>query len=159
RFAGVFWVHNDSGDMARFFAIDSAGTLLREVRVDGARNVDWEDIAIDDSGHLFLGDFGNNRNQRRDLVVYEVDEPHPAPSSPLPRVFHVPVIRRLPFRFQDQRAFPDSAHFNFDCEAMFWRRGVLYLLNKHRSDIRTTLYRLDPAADTRQQVAVRLGET
>ena len=153
RYAGVFWVHNDSGDRARFFAVDGGGGLLAVVVVDGARNVDWEDIAVDDSGHVYLGDVGNNLNERRDLVVYVVDEPDPR-SSPGP--LHVPVQRRLPFRFPDQEAYPDSARFNFDCEGLCWSAGWLYLLTKHRSDTATTLYRLDPGR-AGEQAAVRLG--
>ena len=69
---GVFWTHNDSGDAPRIFAIDRSGALLAEVVVEGARNRDWEDIAIDDTGHLFLADIGNNGSQRLDLTVYKV---------------------------------------------------------------------------------------
>ncbi len=38
---------------------------------------DWEDIAIDDAGHLYLGDIGNNDAKRDTLFVYEIDEPNP----------------------------------------------------------------------------------
>ena len=50
RYSDLYWVHNDSGDRARFFGIDSRGELRVQIEVDGAQNVDWEDIAIDDSG-------------------------------------------------------------------------------------------------------------
>jgi hypothetical protein len=151
RQPGVLWVHNDSGDSARFFALDTQGALLAEVRVDRARNVDWEDIATDDDGHLYLGDFGNNRNARRDLCVYVVDEPDVAGAGAGP--MHVPVLRVLRFRYADQTAWPDSARLNFDCEAMYWDAGALWLLTKHRSDIATTLYRLDPMAAAEQVLA------
>jgi hypothetical protein len=148
RQPGVLWVHNDSGDSARFFALDAEGALLAEVHVDGARNVDWEDITTDDAGHLYIGDFGNNRNARRDLCVYVVDEPDVLGAKvPLLRV---PVLRTLRFRYADQRAYPESDRLNFDCEAMFWDGGALWLLTKHRSDIRTTLYRLDPNSTAEQ---------
>jgi hypothetical protein len=64
----------------------------------------------------------------------------------------------FPFHYPDRRRSRIRAIFNFDCEAMIWRSGWLYLLTKHRSDFRTTLYRLDPNQTT-EQVAVRLGET
>lgn len=152
---GVFWVHNDSGDAARFFAIDAHGDLLGEYALDGARNVDWEDIAADEDGRLYLADTGNNRNKRRDLTVYVCAEP--TPPAHATSVLHVPVLARLRFRYPDQAAFPDSSQFNFDCEAMFWNAGRIYLLTKHRSDIRTTLYRLDPAQTDREQVAEKIG--
>jgi hypothetical protein len=64
---GVFWTHNDSGDVARLFAIDARGALVGEFHVAGASHRDWEDIAADDAGYLYVGDFGNNANDRRDL--------------------------------------------------------------------------------------------
>jgi hypothetical protein len=140
---GVLWTHNDSGDRPRLFAIGREGRLLGEYPVEGAQNVDWEDIAIDDSRHLYLGDFGNNRNDRRDLAVYRVPEPDPlAP----PRALRADRVLR--FRYADQRAFPDPKRRNFDAEAMLWLEGALYLFTKHRSDTRTAIYRLpDDAAE------------
>ena len=41
RHEGVFWTHNDSGDVPRFFAIDANGNLLAEFSVEGASHTDW----------------------------------------------------------------------------------------------------------------------
>jgi hypothetical protein len=156
QYPGVFWVHNDSGDMPRLFAVDLEGTLLREVHATGADNVDWEDIAADDRGHLYIGDFGNNRNTRTDLVIYVIEEPNPRADAP-DSMLTVPVIRRIPFHFPEQRAFPDPTDRNYDCEALFWDDGNLYLLTKHRSDTRTVLYRI-PQDGEAPRAAERLGE-
>lgn len=43
---GVLWSHNDSGNDAVVFAIDTTGDLLGRVRIEGARNVDWEDMEL-----------------------------------------------------------------------------------------------------------------
>ena len=43
---GVLWVHNDSGDRPRIYAIDTKGDLLGICNVGGATERDWEDIAI-----------------------------------------------------------------------------------------------------------------
>lgn len=134
---GVFWTHNDSGDSARIFAIDAAGRSLGEFAVEGAEHVDWEDIAVDDEGHLYIADFGNNANQRRDLVIYRVPEPDPAADSG-----RVRVDRALRFRYADQRAYGRDGPMNYDAEAAFWHGGALYIFTKHRSDTRTRMYRL-----------------
>jgi len=139
---GVFWTHNDSRDAPRIFAITAQGELIREVPVEGARNVDWEDIAIDDAGHLYLADVGNNLNRRRHLKVYRVPEPDPFDPGSVARADRV-----LPFRYADQRGFPQWRRFDFDAEALFWMEDALYLLTKHHSDRATTLYRLDPRPD------------
>ena len=162
---GVFWTHNDSGDAPRLFAIDGAGELVAEFRVDGATHRDWEDIAADDAGHLYIGDFGNNANARRDLVVYRIAEPNPYGAQRVARVDRV-----LRFRYADQFAYPAARRRNFDAEALFWMDGALYLFTKHRSDTETTLYRLpvsefsgeralDPVADFALPPRGRMHET
>lgn len=77
---GVLWVHNDSGDEPRVYAIEGDGTLVATKAVTGAAAFDWEDMAIasgpaagDDA--LYLGDIGDNSEVRRDVAVYRVAEP------------------------------------------------------------------------------------
>ena len=80
RFPNVFWTHNDGGGPKKqvLYAIDRQGKTLASFPVTGATFHDWEDIAIDDAGHLYLGDIGNNDSKRDTLAVYEIDEPDPA---------------------------------------------------------------------------------
>ena len=59
RYPGIFWVHNDSGNPPLLFAVRGDGRIVRQFRL-AIPNIDWEDIAIDDQGHLYLGDIGNN---------------------------------------------------------------------------------------------------
>jgi hypothetical protein len=105
---GVFWVHNDSGDTARIFAIDEQGATLHEYAIAGAGAVDWEDIAIapGDSGQaeLYIGDIGDNGKSRDHVTVYEVPEPDPSQEVPA----QAATARRL--------TYPDGAH---DAEARF----------------------------------------
>jgi len=134
---GVFWGHNDSGDVPRIFAMDAEGRTLGEFAVRGADHVDWEDIAADDSGSLYLGDFGNNLNRRTDLRIYRVPEPDPALE-----IGRVETDSTFRFRFSDQVRRFDLAEFNFDAEALFEFEGALFIATKHRSDRDTKLYRL-----------------
>jgi hypothetical protein len=146
---GVFWTHNDSGDVPRLFAIDVAGALVAEFRVEGAAHRDWEDIAADDAGHLYVGDIGNNASARRNLVVYRIPEPDPYAARRAVR-----VDRILRFRYADQSAYPAAGRRNFDAEALFWMDGALYIFTKHRSDTNTTLYRL-PVSETSEERALQ----
>lgn len=165
RYPNVFWVHNDSGDTARIFAIRGDGgvvmpgylgrtfslgeapapgtTLYPGIQIDGAANFDWEDITLD-GDTLYISDLGNNGNARRDLAVYVLPEPNPE------AVDRSHVLKRLPVVYPDQRAFPDPASWHFDCEAVFVYRGRLHVLTKHRApgqinvpETGTNLYRLD----------------
>ena len=147
---GVFWTHNDSGDVPRIFAIDRSGALLAEFAVDGATHRDWEDIAIDDAGHLFLADIGNNGSRRRDLVVYRVPEPDPRSTAR-----SVQVERALRFRYGNQ--VDGSALLNFDAEALVWYAGALYVFTKHRADTQSQVYRLEDQPGGEPQVLQPLG--
>ena len=76
----VVFTHNDSGDGPRFFAVDARSCATRATfTVTGGRHVDWEDMtrgaAPDGSPVLWLADIGDNRAQRREIVIYEVAEP------------------------------------------------------------------------------------
>ena len=57
------------------FAVNREGKVLGVFKVEGAEANDWEAIATDRQGNLYIGDFGNNRNTRRDLIIYQVREP------------------------------------------------------------------------------------
>jgi hypothetical protein len=77
----VVYVQNDSGDEARFFALNAAtGRTLATYSVPNATNVDWEDIAVarDARGvpSVWLGDIGDNAAARSEIDIYRVDEPH-----------------------------------------------------------------------------------
>jgi hypothetical protein len=80
RHPGIFWVHNDSGNPPALFAVRRDGSLVREYKVS-VPNVDWEDIATDDHGHLFIGEIGNNNALLPLRAVYQLDEPDPLRKS------------------------------------------------------------------------------
>ncbi len=85
-----FWTHNDSGWLAEIFRVDAEGRLLDAVRVTGARNVDWEDMAGgpcpggDGERCLYLADVGDNREDRPSLALYRVPEPAPGATATAP---------------------------------------------------------------------------
>ncbi len=83
---GIFWTHNDSGDNAFLYAFDRAGKKRGTFRVTGANNVDWEDIAIysdrkTGKSYLFIGDIGDNKQTRNEIVIYRVAEPEIRPED------------------------------------------------------------------------------
>jgi len=91
RHPGIFWVHNDSGNPPAIFAIRRDGTIVREFRL-GVPNIDWEDIAADDQGHLYVGDIGNNGGLLAIRAVYRIDEPDPAKPATEPLIPSVSVF-------------------------------------------------------------------
>jgi hypothetical protein len=77
---GVLWVHNDSGDSARIYAVSTEGELLRICSIIGGRCRDWEDIAIGpgpdkERDYLYIGDIGDNDARHKSVTIYRVPEP------------------------------------------------------------------------------------
>ena len=135
---GIFWVHNDSGNPPVLFAVKADGSLVRSYRVE-APNVDWEDIALDDSGHLYLGDIGNNDKRLPIRVIYRLDEPDPNSAAP----------------GSDKPLKPTSASFygfpadgRFDAEGLFIDRGKAFVVSKRFDGREAEVFavRLDPPA-------------
>jgi len=75
---GILYAHNDSGDTARFFAINDKAEITAEMDLTGATAVDWEDIAVGPcpaGSCVYLGDIGDNGLTRTEYVMYRVIEP------------------------------------------------------------------------------------
>lgn len=141
RNPAVLFVHNDSGDSPRFFAIDRRGQLLAELQLPSVPLlIDAEDIAIGPGpgggNFVYLGDTGNNFASfgqgipRRKAVIYRMPEPEvpltaPGTKMQLEDVF--PIVFTFPRGARDVEAFfIDPAS------------GDLYLLSKqpdHRSQL------------------------
>jgi hypothetical protein len=111
RHPGIFWTHNDSGNSPTLFAIRRDGTIVRAFRLS-VPNVDWEDIATDDQGHLYLGDIGNNGGVLAVRGIYRIDEPDPTRPAAEP-----PSVRASTFyRF--------SGGDRFDAEGLVYDPGT-----------------------------------
>lgn len=151
RFPGLYWTHNDSGGAPVIFAVDREGKLVgKPVRVLGAKNVDWEDIAADGDGNLWIADIGNNLNFRTDLCLYVLPEPDPRV------VEEARVSRRIDIRYPDQHLFPPP-NWEYDAEALFVAHGKPYILTKHRGSSTTKLYRLDSESGGRSSPLTLVG--
>lgn len=78
--ASILWVHNDSGDSPRIFALDRRTCAIRaEVDLAGVSASDIEGIAMgrarDGSGELWVGDIGDNGSARASVRLYRFPEP------------------------------------------------------------------------------------
>lgn len=80
---GIVWSHNDSGDDARFYAIDQTGAIVAIFDVEGVEAQDWESMDIGPCPTepgvtcLFLADTGDNVRRRDLLTIHVVPEPDP----------------------------------------------------------------------------------
>lgn len=109
---GLWWVHNDSGDTARVFAIDDNGAVHATLTLAGATAVDYEDIAVGEgpvagTTYLYVADIGDNAASRPEVVVYRMVEP--TVSATGSTTGSIAAVDTLHLRY------PDGAH---DAEAL-----------------------------------------
>jgi len=138
---GVLWTHNDSGDGAYVYATDLTGADRGFVRIEGARAVDWEDIALGPcparrGACLYIADTGDNDRTRRSVVIYAVPEPDPPGKGTGP-------VRSAPAAALRIKYSGGSD----DVEAIYVspRDSAVYLVSKGRTGA-VQLYRLPRAA-------------
>lgn len=121
----AYWMLNDSGNKARVYLVSEAGKILRVLKVD-AENRDWEDLAMDSKGNLYIGDFGNNANKRKDLRILKIA------AQDLESTEKVSV-KKIKFEYPDQKKFPPKKSKKFyDTEAFFIWNNTFYIFTKSR---------------------------
>jgi hypothetical protein len=131
RHPGTYWVHNDSGNAPVLFAVRRDGTVIRRFRL-AIPNLDWEDIAIDEAGHLYLGDIGNNAGFLRVRTIYRLDEPDPSsPEDP---------ARDRPLEATRTVAYALPPGNRFDAEGLFLDRGTAILVAKYHDGREAALF-------------------
>jgi hypothetical protein len=76
---GVLWIHNDYGP-ACVYAITPEGKHLGVYNFEGAKNRNWEDIAIGPGpqpnvDYIYAGEIGDNYSRCKSIKIYRVPEP------------------------------------------------------------------------------------
>ncbi|MEG2309046.1 hypothetical protein [Chryseobacterium sp.] len=123
----TIWAIEDAGNKNVVYAVDRTGNLIADVLVENAENNDWEDITKDNAGNLYIGDFGNNENDRRNLSILKLDLKETSQKS-------ANVIQTTKFHYEGQNEFPPKkSNLLYDCEAFVEKEGNFYLFTKNRS--------------------------
>lgn len=122
---GEYLTHNDAGNKPNLYRLNAKGKLLQTIPLK-LPNVDWEDLAQDTAGNVYIADTGNNANDRRELAIYKLK-----PDAPQ-------KVQAIRFTYEDQTKFPPpKKERNFDSEALFWSNGHLYIVTKDRGQSQT----------------------
>lgn len=131
HFNGQFWSLNDGGNVPAIYSFDSiSGKILHTTFIENATNVDWEEMT-QDSFHLYIGDFGNNAGDRKNLCIYKIKKS----SMNLGKFSDTVEAEKIKFEMADQNNFnlPSQGH-DFDMEAMFYHQNKLHLFSKNWAD-------------------------
>ncbi|MFT5893079.1 MAG: hypothetical protein ACI9Y7_003198, partial [Dokdonia sp.] len=119
---------NDSGAGPTLFSMDlESQKIVQDITLSNAKNVDWEDLASFDNT-LFVGDFGNNDNKRKDQTIYWVED-----FGQIGEGSYTAFAKATTFTFEDQKKYPPKKkHHNFDVEAFFIYQSHFYLFTRNR---------------------------
>ena len=132
------WTINDSQNKAEIYRIDiETGAVLQTVTIENVENNDWEELAADDQ-FIYIGDFGNNRGNRKNLAIYRISKKD-LPGKKNGKIS--PEVIRFDYAYQKEFTHPENKH-NFDCEAMIAFGDSLMLFSKNRANLKTDLYLL-----------------
>ncbi|MFS4416002.1 hypothetical protein [Maribacter sp. 2307ULW6-5] len=124
----TLWVIEDNGNPNDLYQIDLKGNRLRTVEIENAENGDWEDLAKDQAGNLYIADIGNNDNDRKDLVIYKIPDPNQLTGNKV-------QAARISFYYPEQHHFPPPKEArHYDAEALFHWGDHLYIVTKNRAD-------------------------
>jgi hypothetical protein len=141
------WVVNDGGSSPVLYALGTDGHHQQSIRLRGARNLNWEDLASfshEGKDWLLVADVGDNEANREYVSLYLVEEPDTDADSITAPVREIRVT------------YPDGP---LDCEAVAidGRDGQIVLLSKR--EIPAILYAipLDAVATAEPLLATRLG--
>jgi hypothetical protein len=124
---GKLWAIQDNGNTTELFQLSDEGKILKKIKLEFVKNHDWEAITHDNDGNLYIGDFGNNDNLRKNLAIYKINKADLNKNS-------IGKLETIFFNYGDQKDFPPKKkELFYDCESFFYKNGFFYLFTKNRS--------------------------
>ncbi|MFK8037436.1 MAG: hypothetical protein AB8B74_04050 [Crocinitomicaceae bacterium] len=125
-FQNKFITHNDGGNKAELYVLNEKGKHEKTISIQDVKNYDWEDLTMDTKGKLFIGDFGNNFNNRKNLQIHILQKGF---------LNHKKAeVETIHFTYEDQKEFPPSnKELYFDCEAFIVKDKKVFLFTKCRT--------------------------
>lgn len=123
----TIWAIEDQGNKNVVYGLDRQGKMVADVIVENAENNDWEEITKDNKGNIYIGDFGNNDNDRQNLAILKTDLKDASQKT-------TKIIQTTSFHYEGQTEFPPKkSNLLYDCEAFVEMNGNFYLFTKNRS--------------------------
>lgn len=144
------WMLNDGGNKSKIYGLSSKGKIKKEIRIK-AKNNDWEDLTSDEFGNIFIGDFGNNLNKRKNLTILKINHKNLSSSKKVD-------VDKIQFYYPSQTKFPPKKkRMYFDAESFFYHNNSFYIFTKSRVKNKfgkTSLYRIPATVGNHKAVFI-----
>ena len=128
--SSLLWCINDSGNKDHLYGVSLQGKIERDLNIKGASNKDWEDLASDEQGNIYIADIGNNNFKRDHLYIYKIPNPATQPGDDL----EAEAIRITYPGYSEEQPF--------NAEALLYYRDRLYIFTKNVKKEKEQLTRL-----------------
>ncbi|MGK7392532.1 MAG: hypothetical protein ACNS60_19410 [Candidatus Cyclobacteriaceae bacterium M2_1C_046] len=110
----------DSGGEPELYLLNKNLQIQDTISVGSTSNIDWEALTVDEQDNFYIGDIGNNLNQRKNLRIYKFNK-------------ELSSLDTIHITYAQQEHFPPPKEkMNFDSEALFWQDNKLHLFSKNR---------------------------
>ncbi|MCF8379552.1 MAG: hypothetical protein K9H49_08255 [Bacteroidales bacterium] len=135
-FENVVWTFNDSQGKPQLYGINKPdGKINKTITLMKSTNIDWEDITQDED-YIYIGDFGNNAGNRKDLKIYKIKKDQTDQSNNIELEASI-----ISFEFADQKVFDENHRkHDYDCESIINFDDRLILFSKNWKNGRTRMY-------------------
>ena len=158
----AYWVHNDSGNPAEVFLIAETGETLMRVILEGAKNIDWEDISvfqISGKNYVCVADVGDNTGKRQSCNLYLFEEPKlPKDGSEKPHEVTIKDFKKLKFTYEDGPRNCEAIAFDHKGQSLFLFQKAIDKKEKEKSfGIYELKFNVNDLA-LQSNVAVRIAE-
>ncbi len=119
----------DSGNLPKIYELNYSGEVINSLVLDGAENVDWEELQLDEEGTLYIGDVGNNLGQRLFLNIYIIPNIETKLNQDT-----ISSFSTLSFNYDDQESFTADSSTPFDAEGFIVIEDEIHLFSKNHGD-------------------------
>jgi len=112
----TFWSHNDKNNPTEIYQFDTAGVLLKTIKISNGltpQQSDYEDLARDDNNNIYIADVGDNKLDKNVYRIYKIN-------TDSIELTEVPTIKFYYPNFESK-----------NCESIFWWDDFIYFFIKN----------------------------
>lgn len=136
----LIFTFNDSQGKPEIYGFNpQTGKIKNTIALKNAKNVDWEAITTDGT-NFYIGDFGNNRGNRKDLTIYSFA----ISSINFELDFQEVETSFFTFEIEGQTSFKNLNRKNdFDIESMVFYNQKIHFFTKEWVSLQTSHHTLE----------------